>query len=376
MPSSAEVVIIGGGITGCSIAYHLTQAGLCDVIILEKEGLACGATGICPGGIRQQFEGQADCLMARRSVRFWEEVNQRLEPEAPFEFERSGYLFLAESPRLLERFRANVALQNRLGIPSEILSPEQISRLLPALRLDGILGGSFCAEDGFLEDCHGITALLARRASQRGARILYQQAVDLKAAPSGWRISAGHDVIEAGQVVLAAGADSVPLAECAGVKLPIRPEVRRLAFTLPYPTQLMTPLVVFPEREFAGKQLSYGVFYLGWLAEDPLDDDLLFIEKGLLGGATLLPILEDLPVRKIIRGTYDTTPDQRPLLGAVPNREGLWVAAGFSGHGFMIAPAVGEALSCAIRGEETDLPLEAFSLLRFQAQGQREGLFI
>ncbi len=376
MPSSSQVAIIGGGITGCSIAFHLTQSGLSDVIILEKEGLACGATGICPGGVRQQFEGRADCLMAQRSVRFWEEINQRLAPEAPFHFERSGYLFLAESPRMLRRFRANVALQNRLGIPSEILSPRQISQLLPDLRLDGILGGSFCSEDGFLEDCHGITALLAQRASEKGARVLYHKALGLEASPMGWRIRTGQDIIEAEQVVLAAGADSLALAQSAGLPLPIQAEVRRLAFTLSHPTQVMTPLVVAPERGFAGKQMSYGVFYLGWLAEDPQNDDLLFIEKSLQGGASLLPLLEELPVRKVIRGTYDTTPDKRPILGAVADQRGLWVAAGFSGHGFMIAPAVGEALSCALRAEETDLPLKAFSPDRFRDQGQAEGLFI
>jgi len=159
---TADVAIIGGGIVGCSIAFHLAELGLERIVVFERKHVASGATGICPGGIRQQFEREAECVLAQRSMRFFEQINERLLPETPFFLERSGYLFLAESEGVLGRFRKNVAMQNRLGIPSRIMNPEEVHEIVPNLVLEGILGGSFCAEDGFLEDCDGVTNRMLR----------------------------------------------------------------------------------------------------------------------------------------------------------------------------------------------------------------------
>lgn len=372
---AAEVVVVGGGVIGASISFHLTRSGLKDLVLLEKESLACGATGICPGGIRQQFEGRADCILARRSMSFWNEINTILEPDEDFRFERSGYLFLADSEDMLERYRANVALQNELGIPSRMLSRGDIGTLLPELITDSIRGGSFCDEDGFLEDCHGVTNWLARRACDRGARIQYREALSLKRTRAGWKIETSDGSLECRTVVIAAGTDTVDLAATTGLRLPIGKEVRRLAFTVPHPEIVMPPLVVAPERSFAGKQLLNGVFYLGWLAEDPQLDDLQFIEESLRAGAGLLPIFGDIPVRRVLRGAYDSTSDCRPVLGGT-DLEGLFLAVGFSGHGFMIAPAVGEMLASQILSRPCDLPMAPFSIDRFSKDTQREGLVI
>jgi glycine/D-amino acid oxidase-like deaminating enzyme len=193
--AAPQVVIVGGGIIGCSIDYHLTEAGVRDVLLLERGTLAGGATGICPGGIRQQFEGEADCRLAQRSVRFYERINDILEPEAPFHFERSGYLFLAYSPETLDRYRRNVTMQNGLGIPSRILDPPEIHDLLPRLTCDGLVGGSYCAEDGFLEDCHGVTNQFAERARRGGAQLRREQVQTLARQGRGWRVTT-----DAGQV--------------------------------------------------------------------------------------------------------------------------------------------------------------------------------
>ncbi|MFQ5740149.1 MAG: NAD(P)/FAD-dependent oxidoreductase [Acidobacteriota bacterium] len=376
-PDRSEVVIIGGGVIGCSIAYHLSREGLTDILLLESQALASGATGICPGGIRQQFEREADCLFAKRSIRFWEQINELLEPEDPFQFERSGYLFLADSAERMNRFAENVALQNRLGIPSTLLTPQEVGELLPALQWRSVRGGSWCGEDGFLEDCHGVTAALAQRASLRGARILYEEAIHIGRADGLWEVGTkGGTRFCCRHLVLAAGLDSVPLAAQLGLRLPVTPQLRRLAFTTPHPERVMLPLVAAPERGFAGKQLSHGVFYLGWLQETGQEDELDFLEKSLRVGASLLPILAALPVRRVLTGVYDTTPDHRPILGEIHGLDRLYVATGFSGHGFMIAPAVGEALAARITGGNTDLPLEAFSLSRFEETAPEEGLVI
>ncbi|MCA1586058.1 MAG: FAD-binding oxidoreductase [Acidobacteria bacterium] len=372
----ADVVIVGGGVIGCSVAFHLARAGVTGVVLLERATLASGVTGICPGGIRQQFDGEADCLLAQRSVVFYDHIDEILEPEHRFAFEKSGYLFLADSDAVLEKFRRNVAMQNRLGIPSEILTAADISQLLPAINTEGLSGGAFCREDGFIEDCHGVAFALARRARDLGVRVIHEDARSFLRQDRGWAVVTSQSSFQAQHVVLAAGVDSVPLAAGAGVPLPIKAERRRLLYSTPTTSGQMNPLVAAPERGFAGKQLTSGVFYMGWLRETPADADLTFIEKTLEAGSTLLPLLAELPARRVLGGLYDSTPDHRPLLGPVPGVEGLHLAVGFSGHGFMIAPAVGEIVAAGIVGTATDLPAAAFSLERFSTTIVDEGLVI
>lgn len=373
---TADVAIIGGGVIGCSIAYHLARSGVTRGVVFERKHVASGATGICPGGIRQQFEGEAECRLARRSMRFFERVNETLEPESPFFLERSGYLFLAQSEALLSRFRRNVALQNRLDIPSRVVTPSDIAEIVPALVRDGILGGSFCAEDGFLEDCDGFTHLLLRQARDKGFLLALKEVIGIKQQGRAWRVDTATESWLVGQVVIAAGTDGPLLASHAGLHLPITVERRRLAYTEPRDESLMHPLVVALERSFAGKQLRNGVFYIGWLAETAESDDLTFTEQALTAGSTLLPLIAEVPVRRVITGYYDSTPDHRPILGSASGLDGFYLATGFSGHGFMLAPAVGEMMAQLMVGSKIDPLLQEFALERFAASPMGEGLQI
>lgn len=373
---TADVAIIGGGVIGCSIAYHLAQLGVTRGVVFERKHVASGATGICPGGIRQQFESSAECRLARRSMRFFEHVNDLLEPEFPFVLERSGYLFLAESEALLLRFRQNVAMQNQLGIPSRVVTPAEIADIVPCLTRDGIAGGAFCADDAFLEDCHGVTHSLLQRARDKGFQLKLEEVASLRREGREWRIETPAGAWLTKQVVLAAGIDSASIATHVGVHLPVEVERRRLLYTERCEGDFMHPLVVALERGFAGKQLRNGVFYVGWLGETPESDDLTFTEQALTIGATLLPLMASLPVRRVITGYYDSTPDHRPILGSVSGRDGLYLATGFSGHGFMLAPAVGELMASSIAGSANDPLLQEFSLQRFNASTVNEGLQI
>lgn len=373
---TTDVAIIGGGVIGCSIAYHLAMAGVKSGVVFEKKHVASGATGICPGGIRQQFEGEAECRLAQRSMRFFEDVNERLQPEHAFFLERSGYLFLAESEALLSRFERNVVMQNRLGIPSRIVNSSGIAEIVPALASDGFLGGSFCAEDGFLEDCDGFSNRLLRCARDRGFQLAIDEVVSLDQEGSAWNLQTPTETWAAKQIVIAAGTDSRSLAARVGLDVPITAERRRLAYTEPRPSNIMHPLIVALERSFAGKQLLNGVFYIGWLGETPTSDDLTFTENALTAGSTLLPMMAELPVRRVITGYYDSTPDHRPILGEVSGLDGLYVATGFSGHGFMLSPAVGEIMGNLIAEKRPDPLLEEFSLQRFGTTISTEGLQI
>lgn len=373
---TTDVAIVGGGVVGCSIAFFLARAGVRRVTLFERGSLACGATGICPGGVRQQFASEAECRFARRSAAFFEHINEILQPEAPFHFERSGYVFLFESVAALKKAGQRVAMQNRAGVPSRVIDPGEIAAMLPHLRLDGVRGGTFCADDGFLEDCHGVTVELARRAKEAGAEIAYEEVLALRDAGSSMQVSTDRQNYHASTVVLAAGADSVALAAQLGITLPIVAEPRRLVYTTAHSERVLPPLLVAQERAFAGKQLSNGVFYLGWLAETPGDDSMTFTERALTAGATLLPLLSTIPVRRVVTGIYDNTPDRRPIIGPVPGSERVHVAAGFSGHGFMLAPAIGEVVAAGIAGQPIDLPVGAFSLARFSGTTPAEAMSI
>lgn len=376
MMRTTDVAIIGGGIVGCSVAFHLTRIGIRRVTLFERQGLASGATGVCPGGVRQQFGSEAECRFARRSTAFFQRINEILEPEFPFRFEQSGYLFVFDSSRELDAARRRVAMQNALGVPSRVVDTREIADMLPDLTLAGIQGGTFCSEDGFLEDCHGVTGELARRAKETGAELVFQEVRVLRHGRASAAVVTDRDTFDAGSVVIAAGVDSVALAGQLGITLPIVAEPRRLIYTSAYPRQVLPPLLVAPERGFAGKQLSNGVFYLGWLGETAQDDGVTFAERALSAGSTLLPLLAEIPVRRIVTGIYDNTPDRRPIAGKVPGMDRVSVAAGFSGHGFMLAPAIGETVAREIAGLPVDLPIDQFSLARFSGTTPTEVMSI
>lgn len=375
MRSSPRVVIIGGGVIGAAIGWTLAQLGITDTDLVERRHLASGATGVCPGGLRQQFEGEADCVLARHSLRFYEAINERLSPDYPFAIERSGYLFLARSEAQLERYRRNVAMQNGLGIPSAIVTPDDVRRLVPSVQTDLLLGAAFCAEDGFLEDCHGVTNAFAAAARRYGMRVSYAEVAQIERDGQAWCVTTAARRFEADHVIVAAGAESAALL-APYATLPIRAERRRLAYSAPAPPGQLAPLTVDIEGGFAIKQLTSGVYYMGWLGEDSRADDYTFIEETLTRGARLLPELTSLPIARVMAGIYDNTPDHRPVLGRVAGADGLWVAAGFSGHGFMIAPAAAEIVAHAVAGMPTSLPADAFALDRFASRHAEEGLFI
>ncbi len=378
MGERADCVIVGGGITGASIAYHLTKLGCRDVILLEKDYLASKATGVCPGGIRAQWQDEAACLYAREAVRFFENLEEELHPDFPLPFLQTGYLFLAHSEPTLAAFRRYVELQNRMDIPSELLGPEDARKIVPGLKTDGVLGATFCPKDGFIEDSDGLTRLLAQRAKDKGAQVRLEPAerIELKGdRVTGVRTDSG--LIETGNVVLAAGCDSPALAKPLGLELPIKVERRRMVYTDRLEARILEPLVAAMDIGWAGKQLIDGVIYMGYLREtaDNLDD-WGYTEKVVELTVDVMPSLSETAVKRLVDGYYDSSPDGHPFLGGVSGLEGYFQAVGFSGHGYMMSPSVGLVMAELILGHEPSLPLSPFSFERFQNKASRDNLVI
>jgi sarcosine oxidase subunit beta len=342
-------VVVGAGITGLAVARELRERGH-DVVVLERTGVGAGASGVQPGGVRQQWGTRVACRLARESVAFWRDIDRRLRPRVPLTLERSGYLFVARSDAALERLAANVRLQNEEGIPSRLVSPDEASALVPGLRTDGIAGGAWCGEDGYFDKPQSVVQAFAEGLDIRQ--------VDVRSVAE----------LEADVVVLATGTETRTLLEPLGVDLPVQPEDRYLFLSEPIEERLLEPLVVAPELAFAAKHLADGRVLASDLAgrgdvETGREGWRATIRAGI---DALLPRLEYVSFSLLVRGVYDVTPDHQPVLGEIPGRPGLFVACGFSGHGFMIAPAVARITADAVEGRR-DPALDVLGIDRFEA---------
>ncbi|MHB8619231.1 MAG: NAD(P)/FAD-dependent oxidoreductase [Chloroflexota bacterium] len=366
--SRPDVLIIGAGITGCCIAYHLTRLGIGSVLVLEKTGLASGPTGACPGGIRQQFGTEINCRLARAASIAYGRINEELDPEHEIRVRRGGYLFAAYSRPVMDRLERNVGLQRSLGIPSRIVSREEIGDLAPAINSDGMVGGTWCQEDGYADDAYQIAAAFWQAAARGGARLRLARAEALLShgdRVTGVRVDG--ETVHAGVVVNAAGWESPALSRTIGVELPIDPERRYLAFTRPVAERLLEPLVVSPERQFAAKQMYDGTMlcsYLGPLTHGDREE-WEFQQKTAEVGIPILPALADLEFLRSWSGYYDSTPDHQAILGGVDGLHGYYHAVGFSGHGFMLGPVVGRLIAEMIAGREPFIDVSCLHFRRF-----------
>jgi len=337
----ARIVVAGAGAVGASVAYHLALLGADDVVLADRAGVASGATAKAMGGVRQQFSTEAEVRLARASIRFFAELGAPL-------FEQVGYLFLATTDAGLAELEERRALQEALGVAVERVDPARV----PGLRTDDVLGAVFGPEDG-IADPPGVTRELVRRAAERGVDV---------------REGVAAETVPADEVVIAAGAASAELGERVGVALPVRPLCRQLLETGPIddlPHSL--PLTIEAETGFHFRRRS-GRLVLAmadpaprWQAEETVDESL--VPDRLARLAHRYPPAAGARIERAWAGLYDMTPDAHPIVGRVG--PGLYAACGFSGHGFMQAPAVGRAAAEELLGLEPSLDLSPYRLERF-----------
>jgi sarcosine oxidase subunit beta len=355
----SAVAVIGAGVIGLAIARELRDRGV-RATVLERTAVGAGASGVQPGGVRQQWGTPIACRLARESAAFWADADARLGSPVALGFRRCGYLFAAHSEAALARLEANVAVQNAEGVPSRIVPPELAAELVPGLRASALTGAAWCGDDGYFDRPQSVVEAFA---SGLEVRIAAVEAV--RRDGGGWRLDlAGGEAVRADAVVVAAGAETAALLRPLGVDLPIEREDRYLFLSRPIRERLLEPLVVSAERRFAAKQLGDGRVLASDLAArgDPEGQRAGWRATIRAGVDELLPALEFVSFPVLVRGEYDVTPDHQPLLG--PVRDGLHVAAGFSGHGFMIAPAVARILGGAVLSED-DEALAVLDVRRF-----------
>jgi sarcosine oxidase subunit beta len=373
MRKTADCVIVGGGVIGCALAYYLAREGMTDCVVLEAGHLASGGTGRCGGGIRQQWSTEENARLAIESVRAFENLSEELD--ADIEFLQGGYLVLAYTDEDVRQFERNVELQRSLGLPVEVLSPEDIRRkITPMLNTDGVRLATHCATDGsanpFLT-----TKAYADAARRLGAAVELYTPVTRVLADGGrvTGVETARGTVSTPIVVNAAGSHSVLLGRTVGIELPITPYRREILVTEPL-ERFFHPMIISFSFGIYFRQTSHGSVIGGFadpeeppgFVETPSLDFLVTMSKKL---AHLMPALESVKVVRQWAGLYDVTPDARPLLGATDGLEGFYQASGFSGHGFMIAPAVARLLAQSIAGRKPDLDIEPLNARRF-AEGR------
>jgi sarcosine oxidase subunit beta len=373
----ADVVIVGAGAIGASIAHHVARRGARDVLVIEREAVGAGSTGRSVGGIRHQFSTEVNVRLSLLSVQAFLRFRDELGMDPAFR--QVGYLFLLTTAEDLEAFRANVAMQRRLGVAVRLIEPEEAREIVPQLNVDDVLGATFCSTDGY-GDPHSVCLGYAERARELGVRFWVGAEVT-SIEQQGGRVTAvqtSRGRVETRLVVDAAGPWAAEVARLAGVALPIQPYRRQVFITEPFPDiPRELPMVVDFAPSFYFRREGPAVLLGLTDKEEPPSFntglDWGFLEQVVAHAMHRVPVLERARAARGWAGLYDTTPDNNPILGRVPELEGFLVAAGFSGHGFMHSPATGRLMAeLILDGAAHSVDISPLGISRFERDGPRE----
>ena len=369
MKTAADVIVIGGGIVGLSTAYHLAKLGAKKVVVLERDLVGSGSTGRCAGGIRQQFSTPTSVKISIESVKIYRQFKEEFGADP--DFRENGYLFVARSEKELAQFRANVATQRALGVPVDLLPPDDLRKIVPGLNLDGVVGGTFCPTDGYAgpnEVVQGITRATRRLGVRvlEGAEVIEVEATDSRA--TGVKIKGGE--FAAPVIVCAAGVGSRTVGKMVGLDIPVRPYRRSLFVTQPLPAlgprlpMLYDLTHGFYMRGEQGGALLCGGRDLGSSFNTELD--WASLDWAAEQATRLIPAIAEAEVNGGWAGSIDATPDLNAIMGPARGLEGFYVATGFSGHGFMHGPAAGLLMAeLVLHGKATTVDISEFALERF-----------
>lgn len=354
VPHRARVVVVGGGVMGVSIAFHLAEAGMTDVLLVERGEIGGGSSGKPIGGVRAQFSDPLNIELGARSLRAYRDFGRR--PGCDIGLDLVGYLFLLRDRDHVPSFEAAVALQNAMGVPTRFVDPAEAARLCPYVHPDTLIGAVFSPGDGHARPPQ-VVAGYARAARALGVRIATgTQLVGVDVV--GNRVVAARTDrgrVACDTVVCATGAWSAQVGDMVGVPLPVRPVRRQLAFTRPLDTP--APRIPFTIDFTSSAYLHNSDDGLLLGLADPAQAEGFdvswtpdWLEPFRRAAATFAPALADLPVGRGWAGLYEVTPDHNALIGRAAAVDGFLYATGFSGHGFLQAPAVGEVVRDLVLG--------------------------
>jgi sarcosine oxidase subunit beta len=380
LPSRASVVIIGGGVMGLSTAYHLASAGVTDVVLVEKSEFGSGSTCKAAGGVRAQFSDAVNIELGLRSLKAFEKFEDTFDQA--IDLHQVGYLFLLDTQEQVEAFEKSVALQNELGVPSRMLEVAEAKALSPLISTDGLLAAAYSPTDGHCTP-ESVVAGYAAAARRAGARLIRNCAVT-GISSSGSTLT--EVVTEQGRVttdavICTAGAWSRGLGAMAGVELPVEPLRRQILTTETIPgLDPRTPFTIDFSTSFyfhgEGRGLLLGMSDPHETPGFNLDQSDQWLPRLAVAVERRAPAISEVGLGPGWAGLYEMTPDHNALIGEAPGVSRFLYATGFSGHGFLMGPAVGEVMRDLYLGETPVVDVSSLTAERFARADLRAELNI
>lgn len=368
---TAPVVVVGAGCIGAAIAYHLGKRGVKGVVVLEKEKFAgTGSTSKAAGGIRQQFSSRENVQLCMMSVKQFERFPEEMGTGDVFW--QVGYLFLLSDAAQWATFQKQAEFQRGLGLDVRTLTPSDASAIVPEVNMDGVLGGTFCPTDG-LGDPHMVTQAYEAKARELGAKFLFERPATglLMDGDKVVGVRTAQGDIHSPLVVNAAGPHAAEIARWAGVDLPVLPYRRHCFITQPLSwVHEKLPMIVdmgsgvYMHRESGGMLLGLADKNEPSSFDTSVNWD--FLEQVVGPAMERVPGLETAEIKTGWAGLYETTPDHNAVLGPVQGLGGLVLANGFSGHGFMQAPGVGQLIAEWVVDGTPSLDMSGLAFERFR----------
>jgi sarcosine oxidase subunit beta len=374
LPESADVVIVGGGAMGTSAAFHLAEAGV-GVVLLERSQLGSGSTCRAAGGVRTQFSDALNVEIAARSLDAFRDFGRR--PGWEIDLKQVGYLFVLSRESDVEEFERSVGIQNDQGLDSRMLTAGEVRELNPVLEGNDILAGAFSPGDGHATP-EGVVQGYASAARAHGAEIRVRcEVLDIRANRGEIsEVLTDHGSVRTGTVICAAGAWSRSCGAMVGVELPVTPLRRQVLFTEAMdglPPHL--PFTIDFESSFYFHREGPGLL-MGM--SDPHEQPGFSVETTEEWIPALMevvrrraPRIAEVGIRGGWAGLYEMTPDHNAIIGEAPGVSRFLYATGFSGHGFLQAPAVGEILRDLVLERPTFADISPLTVERFDAAALR-----
>lgn len=371
LPTTADIVIIGGGVMGVSAAYHLAQCGVKNIVVLEKEEFfGTGATGRCAGGVRYQFSTEVNIKLSLASLPMLEHFNE--ETGQDIDYRQCGYLIVATKEQDAATFQRNVELQNRLRVHTELLSGDEVRARLPLMKFEDAIAGTFHQKDG-LVDPNSVVAGYVRAAQRLGATAFTgAEVTGIQVRRNEVRaVETTQGTIQTHMILNAAGPWSGLIGQMAGVEVPVVP-IRRQIFTTNPLRELPDD---FPFVIDFGQSLYFHRDGQGLLVgmsnpkqqpgfDQNVDEEFEFVN--LEAAMERLPLLERASRASHWAGLYEVTPDAHPIFGGC-DIQGLLMCTGFSGHGFMHGPIAGKLMSeYIVAGRFSTVDVSMLDLKRFE----------
>jgi len=370
MKKGYDVVIVGGGITGCTIAFELAKRGITDVLLIERRYITAGATGRCGAGIRQQWGSELNARIALESTNIFEHLEEYTGYQGNCELHQGGYLLVAYTEKEWAQFQKNLEVQHRLGIDARAVDLKEAREIVPYLNTEGMFGATFCQKDGHANPFQCANAYITG-AKRMGVEVAtYTTVTGFTTAGgriTGVRTDKGY--VEAKVVLNCANVRAPELAKMVGEDIPVTSERHQALVTEPV-APLFDSMVMSFVRSYYVQQTPHGSFVMGiGPHEDPsfnFNSSWQFLEKNCAVICEALPILRKLKVVRQWAGQYDLSPDCNPVIDEAEQAKGFWSVCGFSGHGFMVGPRIGILVANQIAGMEDTMDIRMFSKRRFE----------